>query len=152
MGEDAKRPPAGTGGRSTWQGADPSARDRVSAARDPEPDPSQPTLVDVLEDGRRARDQGAAAADHAASFVWRAAVDDAIARLAATGEPFTAEGVRAALTPGDRGVADAHPNALGARFLAAVNRGVIEGHGYTTASRKAAHGRTLRVWRGVRHG
>ena len=155
MRPDMQRPPAEqTGGRMrSWQGADPTARSETPARGDaPYADPRQPTLDDVLEDGRRERDAGIAAADHAASFVWRAAVDDAIQACAASGDPFTAETVRARLTPGDRGVAVAHPNALGGRFLAAANRGVIEGHGWTTATRKAAHGRGIRVWRGVRHG
>jgi hypothetical protein len=63
--------------------------------------------------------------------------------LARNGAEFTAEDVREWV--GD----PPHPNALGARVLAAVKADIIVRTGYRKATRREAHARVLAVYRGV---
>ena len=106
-----------------------------------------PTIFDALadvEEAQRRKADGQAQALHASDVRWRSAAERAIRDLAATGEPFDAETLRRHVE-----VLAASPNAVGAVFTKAHRDGVIRPHGYRTASRKQAHGRTLRTWIGA---
>jgi hypothetical protein len=74
---------------------------------------------------------------------WRGACDRAILLLAAQGKTFTAEDVR--LVVGDP---PNHPNAMGARFLAAARSGLIEKLGYGKPVRASSHASVIAIWRG----
>ena len=74
---------------------------------------------------------------------WKLACDLAIAKLAATHQPFTAEDVRAVV-----GGPPNHPNAMGARFLAAAKTGTLEKLGYRNPARPSSHSSVIAVWRG----
>jgi hypothetical protein len=96
------------------------------------------------EVGTSRRDRGMAMADRAADAQWKARVDAAIDHLAACTEPFTAEDVR--LIAGDP---PSHPNAMGARFSAAAQRGVIRSVGFRAAERVSLHRHPIREWVGI---
>lgn len=96
------------------------------------------------DEGRRRRDAGTAQVDANTAQAWRDAADRAITRLAATGRPFTADDVRA-----QAGDPPGHPNALGARFLAARRSGLLEEVGYVRSTRPDAHARRLVTYRGA---
>ena len=105
--------------------------------------PEQLTLD--LSAARTARDDGIASVEANSDEEWKDAVDAVIARLAATGEKFTADNVRAA------GVGEPHhPNAWGARFTAARRKGLVERIGFDESARPAGHARAVAVWRGVK--
>ncbi len=106
-----------------------------------------PNLLDLLEDGRRARDAALTVASASTHTGWRLVAERSIAELAATGEPWTADDLRE--RTGDP--VGSHPNAMGGAINAAVRRGIIEPVGYDQARRPEAHARVLRVWRGVGH-
>lgn len=112
----------------------------------PGPDPRQTTLADITprRDGEREKQVGVARANGAASPPWKAAWDGAIEKLAAAGEPFTSDDVRViAGGPTD------HPNAAGARFLAASRRGLIRSVGYRPSDRASLHRHPLTLWVGA---
>lgn len=101
--------------------------------------------LDLLS-GEHLRDEGAARVDAHTPDEWKAAADatiEGLAELCRAGlrEYFTAEDVRAEV-----GDPPNHFNAMGARFLAAVRRGVIQRVGETTATRSAAHATRLRLY------
>lgn len=98
--------------------------------------------MEQLELGQALRDQGIARVDAAEDPAWRAAADVAIAELAASGEEFTAEDVRR--IAGD----PTHPNAMGARFRAAAQAGIIRRVGYRASSRVQLHAHPIAVWVG----
>jgi hypothetical protein len=98
-------------------------------------------LDDQLELGVALRDQGVADADNSADEKWRADVDGAIRRLAARGEPFTADDVRALGVPDP-----ASPKAWGGRFLAAAGAGVIERIGDRKSARPSVRAHRISVW------
>jgi hypothetical protein len=126
----------------------PSSKDTEQDTDGVRPAHIGPTLLDhldQLEEGRRRRDDGVTVARAATHTGWRLTVDRVIADLAATGDDFTAEDVRA--RAGDPLASS--PNTLGAAIAAAVRAGVIEQAGYQQARRPEAHARVLRVWRGV---
>lgn len=93
----------------------------------------------------------ALAADTAAHRGAAPAIRDAVAALAASGRPFTAEDVR------ERIAADPHvsrqvaerTNVLPAVFSAAASAGTIRAIGYTRATRRSRHASVLRIWQGV---
>jgi hypothetical protein len=94
--------------------------------------------------GAARKQAGMARADEHADAEWKARVDEAIEDLAATGERFTAEDVRAiAGDPPD------HPNAMGARFNAAARRRLIRKVGYQLSNRASLHRHPIAVWEGV---
>ncbi len=76
---------------------------------------------------------------------WKATCDGVISWLARNGAEFTAEDVRPWIPE------PPHPNAMGARFSAAVKAGVIRHLFYRKAKRAAAHARVLAVYRGGGH-
>lgn len=94
-------------------------------------------------EGNRMRDQGIAQVDSHTPEAWKTSMDTAISTYAKTGRTFTAEDVReiAGEPP--------TPNAMGARFLQAMKRGIISKVGYRSAHRSSAHGRAIAVYTGV---
>lgn len=83
-------------------------------------------------------------ADAAASDSWKAAWDAAIIYLADLRVPFTSEEVRALAGPPTD-----HPNAAGARFLAAARKGRIRAIGYRKSHRESLHKHPLTLWVGT---
>ncbi len=76
---------------------------------------------------------------------WRTKADRVIDELAATGQPFTAETVRARLA--DDAIT---PAAFGSRFTAAARRGAIRKTGnYVTAQRASRNAGVLAEWIGT---
>lgn len=118
-----------------------AAGELLAGARDTDT-VSQPSLLDA--EGRALADLGGDLARRAVHTSWRIACDGAIADLAATGEPFTAEDVRERV-----GVMTGRESAMGGAFRAAAREGLILAAGWRTASRPEAHQRALRVWRGA---
>ena len=110
----------------------------------PYADSEQPDLLEALEAGRRRRDEGQQVATYATDVSWTLAADRAIADLAATGRPFTAEDLRAVVGP----PVGSH-NSMGPVFMRAARAGLIVGIGYRQATRTEAAGRVLKVWRGA---
>jgi len=76
---------------------------------------------------------------------WKIACDRVIQKFAAADRTFTAEDVRAVV-----GDPPNHPNAMGARFLAAAKAQLIVRVGYCTPARSSRHANALAVWRGLR--
>ena len=101
------------------------------------------TVVDPAHEGIRRRNVGMQIVEDAADVEVRAAIDRAIARLAATGEPFTSDDVRAV----DEGFGS--PNLLGARINRAARHGEIVRVGFVRTARPEAHGRHVSQWQGV---
>lgn len=94
--------------------------------------------------GEALRDIGTNRADLAADKVWKQLADAAIDRLAATGQPFTADDVR------DLGVPDpTSPKAWGSRFLSAARSGRIRRVGYVPSRRPSVHAHPIAQWVGA---
>lgn len=93
--------------------------------------------------GTELRDEGIALVDQATPERWKDEADSLIVSMARSGAEFTAEDVRAWV--GD----PPKPNAIGARFMAALRAGIIERAGWKHASRREAHARALAVYRGA---
>lgn len=100
--------------------------------------------LDDLERARRRRDHGQEVATWSTDIAWKEAADRVIRELAAAGEPFTAEELRAIVGP-----PFGSPNALGPRFMAAARAGIIARVGSRQSTRPEAAGRWLAVWRGA---
>jgi len=97
-----------------------------------------------LAEARAERDRGMARAEASLHAAWdRAVIDQAITVLAATGQPFSANDVRGLLP-------DVRPALVGARFMHAARRGLIERIGDELATHKAGHARRVGLWRGAR--
>lgn len=94
------------------------------------------------------RDAGTALVDANEPTEWKAEADKAIALLArrtfASGGTFTAEDVREIAGDPER------PNAMGARWLAAVRAGLVEQVGMTRSTRPESHRCRLFQYRGTR--
>lgn len=98
--------------------------------------------------GQDLRDRGVAevqAADNSINRQHRPAIEQAVATLAATREPFTAEDVRAAL-PKD--CLPHSPNLLPSVFGQAAQRHEIHKIGWTRTTRSSRHSSGLPVWIG----
>lgn len=98
--------------------------------------------ADQAEGIRRGR-EGADAALHGYAMndgTWRAAAEIRLAELIGAGVVFTSEDVIDKVGPAPS------PNAIGGLFNSWKSRMVQVG--FTTATRKEAHGRALRTWRG----
>ena len=93
--------------------------------------------------GTELRDRGIKLVDSHTDSAWRDAVDEVIRAMAESGGEFTAEDVRVWVG------APPHPNAMGARFMAARKAGLLELVGYRKALRAEAHARALAVYRGA---
>lgn len=94
--------------------------------------------------GEQLRDDGAERVTDNTREDWIAAADAAIVRLARSGQPFSAEDVRAAV-----GDPPGHANAMGARMLAAAKHGLLEKIGYGKPTRASSHASVIAIWRGV---
>lgn len=76
---------------------------------------------------------------------WLVEVRDTILQLAATGQVFNADDVRAL------GVPEAeHPSQWGQAYARLRTEGWIEPVGYAPSSRRARHGGAFYLWRGTR--
>lgn len=95
-------------------------------------------------EGERRKQVGMERADAAEGSRWKEAADAAIAQLAASGQEFTAEDVRE--VAGD----PEHFNAMGARFGAAAQAGLIRYVRHAPSSRPTLHRCAIRVWVGVK--
>ena len=94
--------------------------------------------------GSELRDQGAAQVSGNTPDEWRNYVDGIIVTMALSDQPFTAEDVR-----DFSGDPPNHPNAMGARFLSAVKRGVIVRSGFANSRRRSRHAGMIAVYRGA---
>lgn len=94
--------------------------------------------------GEALKQIGTTRADLAADQLWKTLADAAINRLAATGEPFTADDVRALGVPDP-----SSPKAWGARFLTAARQGRIVRVGYVPSRRPSVHAHPIAQWRGA---
>ncbi len=99
-------------------------------------------LLDLM-DGTDLREDGVGRVDAAEPEDWKARADRAILELAATREPFSADDVR------DRAGDPVHPNAMGARLLAAAKRGSIERVGLIRSTRPSCHAHLNPAWKGI---
>ncbi|WP_017602243.1 hypothetical protein [Nocardiopsis lucentensis] len=70
-------------------------------------------------------------------------LDQLIAHHAATGEPFSANTIRAQLPEGIR------PGAVGARFGYAARRGLIRGVDWVSSTDPRTHRHVIHVWQGT---
>lgn len=77
---------------------------------------------------------------------WAHHADKAIKQLAATGQPFTADDVRALIPDG---LTPAHNNAWGGLFSAWRTNGTITPVGYRQSTHGPRHGGIQRIWKGV---
>lgn len=125
----------------SWDDTDPMRDDQLWAHTIGAP-PVAPATPDAA--GLAERDAGAANALLSTHTSWRLSAEATLADLAARGVDFTAENVTAVC-----GDPPGHHNAVGGLFIAASKRGEIVAVGYRPASRREAHGRILRVWRGA---
>jgi hypothetical protein len=93
--------------------------------------------------GEELRDRGILQVDANTPEDWKTTCDQVIGWLARNGAEFTAEDVRPWIPE------PPHPNAMGARFSAAVKAGRIRHLCYRKAKRAKAHARVLAVYRGA---
>ena len=89
------------------------------------------------------RDAGAKNALLSAHTSWRIAAEAVLEELAKSGIEFTADDVRARV-----GRPPGHDNALGGLFIGAAKREEIVAVGFRVSTRREAHARPIRVWRG----
>lgn len=94
--------------------------------------------------GEALKEIGTTRADLAADKVWKHLADAAIDQLAAAGQPFTADDVRALGVPDP-----SSPKAWGARMLSAAKGGRIRRIGYTPSRRPSVHAHPVAVWVGT---
>lgn len=97
-----------------------------------------------IEQGRQARDIGVAAVDaagFAAHRTWRPKAKEALSELIESGEPFTADDLRARVDEKPH-----HPNAIGALFNGAARRGLIRKIGYQQSTVKSRQAGLQALW------
>jgi hypothetical protein len=98
-------------------------------------------LVDLMT-ARTLRDDGLALVEASQSPEWTTAACRCIDELAASGEPFSADDVRAIVgTP-------LHPRAFGMVFKWAVESDALERVGMVQSKRPEARGRWIVIYRG----
>lgn len=95
-------------------------------------------------DGRYLRDVGAERAGLSVHTFWRLAAEKHIGRLAESGDEFTSDQLHQAV-----GAPPGHASSVGALFLTAAKRDLIEAVGYRRSARPEAHARIVTVWRGT---
>lgn len=98
--------------------------------------------------GQARRDAGAEAVDAATTAPhrqWKPQADAALAKLIKAGHPFTADDLAALVDQEPH-----HPNAWGALFLNASQRGEIRKTGYTQSKTKSRHAGSQSVWTAAR--
>lgn len=98
----------------------------------------------MIKSGEELRDAGVSSVNKNTPEEWKAACRLAIARLASTGETFTAEDVRKQI-----GDPPNHANAMGAQFIGAAKEGIIQKVGYAQPMRPSSHARCIASWRGT---
>lgn len=98
--------------------------------------------MDLLAQGQAGRDEGIARTTEAASDDEITRLDAAIARMAHTGEVFSANDIRSELE-GIRGPL------VGARFRAAATSGLIAPVSYTPSTDPRTHHHPIRTWQGA---
>lgn len=98
---------------------------------------TQLTIGDALAQEGMAKATAASAPDAIT------ALDQLIARYAATGKPFSSNDLRDQIPEGVR------PNAIGGRFREAARKGLIRSVGWVPSSKQNTHGHPVRVWQGV---
>lgn len=94
--------------------------------------------------GTELRDRGAARVSDNTPDDWRNSVDCLIRTMALSGQDFTAEDIR-----DYSGDPPNHPNAMGARFLSAVKRGIIVRSGFAHSRRRSRHAGMIAIYRGA---
>lgn len=98
--------------------------------------------LDLLAAARAGRDEGMARTTEAAGDDEITILDAAIARMAATGDVFSANDIRPELD-GVRGPL------IGARFSLARKRGLIVPVSYTPSTDPGTHAHAIRTWQGT---
>lgn len=79
-----------------------------------------------------------------AGTAWKKKALVAVLELASTGQPFTADDIRAKI--GDDGIS---PQAWGSLFNGAARKGLIKKVSYVTSDRAERHGSVIAQWVGV---
>lgn len=103
------------------------------------------TPAEAVAEARLERDMAINLAEDADRDGWdRKVIDQAIHAFAAQGRPFSANDLRELLP-------DVRQPLIGARFLAAANRGVIRRVGYTPSTQKSTHAHPIAVWVRANH-
>ena len=97
--------------------------------------------------GIRGKEDGQLRAAEAVDPGWWSAASTQVHFLAASGEPFTVEDVIAKVGLPNAIEINAN-NSVGALISRLARKGVIEGIGYTKASRAESHSRAIRLWKG----
>lgn len=103
--------------------------------------PDQPDLFTALAEAEAERDRAFANLDAADTADENAVILAAIERLAARGQAFSANDLRALLP------ADVNRNRIGRQFARAQELGVIEWAGMVKSSDKGTHGKRINVYR-----
>jgi hypothetical protein len=98
--------------------------------------------LDLLAEAREARDEGMARTTNAAGDDEITILDAAIARMARSGDVFSANDIRSDLD-GVRGPL------VGARFNSARMRGLISPVSYTPSTDPGTHCHPIRTWQGT---
>lgn len=104
----------------------------------------QTNLFDRAE-GERRKEEGQKLVTKHQTVLWKDAIAVIIDQVAALGDPFTNDDVRAAAQLDGLGE-PTHPNAWGAATSAASKRGDIKPCGYTTSKQPSRHGAVVRLW------
>ncbi len=105
------------------------------------PDSSRLATLETL--AKLLRDEGIAQANDARDPWWSSCMDTAIAYLASTGIPFSADDCR------DLVPAPSSPNQVGARFRSAYTAGRIRPVGFALSRSRSRHAGVLRLWVGA---
>lgn len=101
--------------------------------------------LDIFAEAAALKAQGQAIADASQPLAWKNSVDNVIAMLARTGQPFTADDVTAVTGDSPTG----SQGACGARFSHAARRGVIRRIGYVPSRRRSVHAHPVAQWIGA---
>lgn len=96
-----------------------------------------------MTQGQILRDKGCAKVKSHIPREWKIMVEGLIGAMASSGKQFTAEDIRTL-----SGDPPNHPNAMGAMFLQACRRGVIERCGDMLARRKDRHAARIGLYVG----
>ena len=94
-------------------------------------------------DGKQALEAALDRVDAAAPPDWKNTASAVLARLAGTGEPFTADDIWAAVDH------PPEPRALGALIRSAAQAGRIRRVGWRTSARPECHCRPVAMWVGI---
>lgn len=98
--------------------------------------------LDLLAEGRKARDEGMAQVEESSDQLAKDSVDHLIRTFAERGEKFSANDIRPHLI-------DVRPQLVGARFMAASKRQIIRAVGLVASTDKGTHAHRITVWEGI---